>query len=376
MLKDKSVLIVDDSPAVRKFLRNLLAQKGVGAIEEAGAGQEAIGLFDTDKQYDLVLLDLTLPDMDGLHVLHKIRASNDQCAAVMITGTGGVKTATLAVTEGADGYISKQDLSLSSNPADFYFALEQALERRAGLFAQKELQNFKADLYSMVTHDLRNPAGIILLSTDMLLKGEAGPLSDEQTKILGITNSAAHKVLNLINNYLDFAKIDAGYLRLDIGEVELCNLIEISAQLAHIQANAKEQTLRLELPEGPVMARVDAERIKQVFDNLISNAIKYTPPRGQITVRLQVNSQTGEAIFSVQDTGHGIAPDQLPNLFIKYQRLPGQSTRGVMGTGLGLLIVKEIVTAHGGVVRAESEGEGKGTTFTITLPLRTNSNSK
>jgi len=370
MLKGKRVLIVDDSATIRKYLANLLAKNGVETIEEASTGQETIARFESGEPCDLLLLDLMMPDMDGLQVLHTVRQSNEQCAIVMVTGTGGIKTATTAVSQGADGYIDKQALTLGNDPADFFLALEQALERRAGLYAQKELQEFKEDFYSMVTHDLRNPAGIIVLSTDMLLRGEAGPLNDEQTEVLAIANGAGRKLLNLINDYLDFAKIDAGYLRLDIGEVELCNLVEASAQLARIQANSKGQTLVLDLPEHTVPAIADAERFKQVLDNLISNAIKYSPPGGRVAVQLRVNAETAQAIFRISDNGSGIAPDQLPHLFAKYHRLPGQSTKNVTGTGLGLLIVKEIVTAHGGTVTAESEGEDRGATFVVTLPLK------
>ena len=368
MLSAKKVLIIDDSSTIRKYLRNLLVKHGMEHIAEASTGQAGLDLVQSE-QYDLVLLDLMLPDLDGIQVIQQIRKGNDRCAIVMITGTGGIKTATMAVNEGADGYINKQDLTLGNDPADFFFALEQALERREGLVAQKELEQFKADFYSMITHDLRNPTGSIVLSTNLLLKGEAGPLSDEQVEILAIANNASQKLLGLINDYLDYAKIDAGYLRIDVGEVELCNVVENSAQTARAQAHAKNQTLTLDLPPHPIPTRADTERLKQVLDNLISNAIKYTPAGGRILVQLNVNAQQTEAEMRISDTGQGIAAEQLPLLFTKYHRVPGEATRGVTGTGLGLLIVKEIVTAHGGAVRAESDGRGKGSTFIVTLPL-------
>ena len=370
MLRGKHLVVVDDTLIIRKYLGNLLSKNGVESIAEASTGQEALTLLESGQTCDLVLLDLMLPDIDGFQLLQQIRKLNEQCAIVVITGTGGIKTATMAVNQGADGYIDKQNLTLGNDPADFVFALEQALERREGLVAQKELQDFKADFYSMVTHDLRNPAGSIALSTDLLLKGEMGTLTSEQIEIIAIANNAARKLLSLINDYLDFAKIDAGYLRLDIGEVELCNLVESSAQLARIQTHAKDQTLSLDLPSTVTYAQADAERLKQVLDNLISNASKYTPLGGRIAVQLSVDLARSVAIFRVADTGHGIAAEQLPELFTKYHRVPGQTTRGITGTGLGLLIVKEIVSAHGGTVEASSPGRDQGATFTITLPLQ------
>jgi signal transduction histidine kinase len=105
-----------------------------------------------------------------------------------------------------------------------------------------------------------------------------------------------------------------------------------------------------------------------VLDNLISNAVKYTPDAGRITVQLR--SEAGQAVLRVSDTGQGIPPTELSALFTKYHRLPGEATRGIHGTGLGLLIVKEIVEAHGGSVSAASEGiPGRGATFTVRIPL-------
>jgi signal transduction histidine kinase len=375
MLSGKQLLVVDDSITIRKYLHNLLSKNGVEAVAETSSGQETLERLASNQPCDLILLDLMLPDIDGYQLLQQIRQINERCAIVVITGSGGVKTATMVMNHGADGYIDKQNLTIGNDPADFVFALEQALERREGLIAQKELQEFKADFYSMVTHDLRNPASSIALSTDLLLKGEMGSLTSEQLEILAIANNAARKLLGLINDYLDFAKIDAGYLRLERGEVELCNLVESSAQLARIQAHAKDQTLALDLPSELIKAEADAERLKQVLDNLISNAIKYTPAGGCITVKLGVDPARQNAIFTISDTGYGIPAEQLPQLFTKYHRVPGQTTRSITGTGLGLLIVKEIVNAHGGTVTADSPGRDQGTTFTITLPLRPTSPS-
>ncbi len=370
MLSGKRILIVDDSATVRKFLRTLLARDGVEVMDEASTGEETIRLVNSRPEYDLLLLDLILPDTDGIQVLRQVRKINQRCAVVVITGAGGIKTATLAVRQGADGYIGKQDLTFGNDPSDFLFALEQALERREGLIAQKELEAFKAEFYSMITHDLRSPTGSVLLCAEMLLRGDAGPLTPEQTEVVTIAGNSARKLLNLINNYLDYAKIDAGFLRLEVGEVDLRSLVQNGAQFARIQANAKDVSLTLDLPDHPILAQADGERLKQVLDNLISNSIKYTPPGGQITVQLSDDLARAQAVFRISDTGYGIPADQLPDLFTRYHRAPGQATRSAPGTGLGLLIVKEIVGAHGGTVSVQSEGLGQGTTFLVTLPLQ------
>ena len=370
MLKDKHILAIDDSVSIRKYLQAILTPHCAG-VDVAATGREGLEMCIGDERYDLVLLDLLLPDMNGIEVLECIREVDDETAVVILTGVGGVKSAIAAVQRGADAYVEKQDIAVGSDLAGFFYALEQALEHRAGLVAQRQLQEVRTDFYSMVTHDLRSPASSIITATEMLLDGAAGPLTSDQAKLFDIVKRSADKMLDLINNYLDFAKIDAGYLRLNLGDVELGEVVKASVHLIQLQAQSRSQTLTLDLPPDPVHARADAERLIQVLDNLLSNAVKYTPDGGRITVQLGV--EDGWAVFRVSDTGMGIPPVQLPALFTKYHRVPGEATRGIRGTGLGLLIVKEIVEAHGGAVRAESEGvEGRGTTFIASIPLEPN----
>jgi signal transduction histidine kinase len=363
--QEKRILTVDDSRAVRLYLQDILTRYGA-LVFEASTGRDAVALCEGKGSFDLVLLDLNLPDLDGIQVLEKIRETDHVVPVVMITGAGGIQSATEAVRRGADGYIEKQHLS-GDEDAPFLYALFQAVEHRAGHVAQRQLQETKADFYSMVTHDLRNPAGNVWGIVKMLLSEKAGPLTPKQEQLLNIAHTSASKLVGLINDYLDYATIDAGYLRVDRRECELRALVQEAARQAGPQAGVKQQTIFLDLPREPVHGHVDAERLAQVIDNLVSNAIKYTPEGGWITLALR--QEDGHAVLVVKDTGLGIDPAQLPRLFSKYQRVPGEGTRGIRGTGLGLLIVKEIAEAHGGTVRADSAGEGKGTTFTVTVPL-------
>lgn len=183
-----------------------------------------------------------------------------------------------------------------------------------------------------------------------------------------MAQTSASKLVGLINDYLDFATIDAGYLRLDRRDADFRAVVEEAVRQTGPQAEVKQITLAADLPPGPVRARVDAERLGQVLDNLLSNAVKYTPEGGRVTVRLRTAGE--HALLWVSDTGVGIPPEQVPALFHKFHRVPGETTRAIRGTGLGLLIVKEIVEAHGGVVRVESEGvPGRGSTFVVSIPL-------
>ncbi len=363
----RRILTVDDSRAVRIFLSEVLAAHGA-RVDEAATGAEALERCGSGAGYDLILLDLLLPDIDGIDVLRKIREVDDETPVVMLTGAGGLHSATAAVRQGADGYIEKQHLDISSDEAAFLYALQQAVEHRAGHVAQRQLQEMKADFYSMVTHDLRNPAGNVWSVIRMLLSGKAGPLTPRQEQLLTVAQTSAGKLVGLIDDYLDFSAIDAGFLRLELGDVELRDVVRASLRQAEPQVEVRQQTLRVHLPDDAVAARVDAARLGQVLDNLVSNAVKYTPDGGSIDVSLEVHGQV--AVLRVRDTGKGISPEEQSHLFTRYHRGRGDATRGIRGTGLGLVIVKEIVEAHGGTVGLESEGvPGKGATFSVAVPL-------
>jgi len=271
------------------------------------------------------------------------------------------------VRHGADGYVEKQHLT-GGDDEPFLYALLQAVEHRAGIVARQQLDETRADFYSMITHDLRNPAGNVLSIVKLLTSGKAGPLTQRQEQLLAIAATSAGRLMDLINDYLDYATIDAGYLRLDRCDVDLRKVTHDAAHQAGPQAGLRQITISLDLPRRPVCARVDAERLSQVLDNLISNAVKYTQEGGWILLSLA--EEEGSAVLRVRDTGIGIAPDEAPRLFARFQRVPGESTRGIRGTGLGLLIVKEIAEAHGGSVQVHSAGLGKGTTFTVRVPLQ------
>lgn len=365
-LKGQRVLTVDDSRAIRAFLRELLEPHVTSVVVASDAATSRVQ-FGTGGKFDLVLLDLLLPDVDGIDLLRELRAIDADCAIVMITGAGGVNSATAAVLEGADGYIEKQHLTTAGENAQFFYALAQAIEHRAGVVAARRLEAMKSDFYSMITHDLRNPAGNVLVALKMLLAGKAGALEPKQASLVQLAFRSAEKFVGLINDYLDYAKIEAGYLQLDVGAVDLADVIRSSVEQARTQADVKEQTITLDCPPS-IPAEIDARKMEQVLDNLISNAIKYTQENGSIAVAAVVMED--RATISVADNGSGIAPDQVDKLFAKYHRVPGRQVAEIQGTGLGLLIIKEIMTAHGGSVSAESEGiPGRGTVFTLELPL-------
>jgi len=361
----KRVLTVDDSSLIRSALRGIFQDADI-ALEEARGGLEALQKLEEIGKYDLILLDVLMPDLSGLEVLEQIRAKSFDLVVVMLTSSDDLGTAIRAIRQGADGYLQKNDLLMRSDHTDFFYALEQAMNYRGGLIAQQQLEQLKKDLYSMVTHDLRNPANVISMTLELLLEGVVGPLTDTQREQLTLADEAAQKLVRLVSDYLDYAKIDEGYFTLEPSRVNLVEVIGSCVRQAAVLAQARGQTLTSSLPESLVLS-ADLTRIKQTLDNLLSNAVKYTQEGGKIEVRL--SSEGHYARVCVQDDGQGISSEGLKTLFGKFQRLPGEGRR-TQGTGLGLLICKTIVEAHGGKIWAESRGvPGEGSSFILELPL-------
>ncbi len=358
----RRVLSVDDSSLVRGALRRIFADAGA-EVDEATNGAEAVERFKEIGKYDLVLLDVNLPDTTGIELLPLLRARSTEVAVVMLTSEDDIKTAIDAIRSGADGFIQKSDLPIQGERDAFFYALEQAREARAGIVARQQLEGLKSDFYSMVTHDLKNPANVIGLALEQL--GDTSAFTADQRRAVAVASSAAKDLLRLVVEYLDYARIDAGYLDLERAPSDLVALVKHSLEQARVLFKKRHQTVVVNLP-GMLIANLDANRIAQVLDNLIGNAIKYTPEGGRIEITL---TQTESLLcFTVRDSGNGVHASQLERLFKRFSRLPGESKRS-SGTGLGLVIVKAIVEAHAGRVWAESAGIGAGSTFSFELPL-------
>jgi signal transduction histidine kinase len=227
----------------------------------------------------------------------------------------------------------------------------------------KELNRLKSEFIQNVSHELRTPLTFIRGYVDLLLEGSFGPLATEQADALRIVTNKTQALTRLVNDIISLQK--AGMTSLDLAPVTLPELIHQSLRGA--EAAAQEAGLHFvtelapELP--PVMA--DRARLGQVLDNLVGNALKFTPPGGVISVALE-DAGDFERV-SVTDTGIGIAPDKQGRVFDPFFQIDGSSTRRFGGVGLGLAIVKQIVEAHGGHVAVVSELD-KGSTFFFTLP--------
>jgi PAS domain S-box-containing protein len=229
----------------------------------------------------------------------------------------------------------------------------------------RELDRLKDEFIALVSHELRTPLTSIRGYTELLLDGEAGELTDDQRQFLGVVERNSHRLLHLVGDLLFLAQVEAGKLVLDVGALDLGAVASESVETARPQAEAKDITLTLATGPVPLIAG-DRARVAQLLDNLVSNAIKFTPEGGRVDVRLRTHRN--EAVLEVRDSGMGIPAGEQEFLFQRFFRTTRATEQAIQGTGLGLAISKAIVEAHAGRIIVASE-EGAGTTFHVTIPL-------
>ena len=228
-----------------------------------------------------------------------------------------------------------------------------------------QLNILKNQFLGMATHDLRNPVGGILLYTELLIDGATESLNDGQLQSLKNIRSSALRMSHVINDFLDVSIIESGHLTLDIQKVNLADLV--SSVQTNVSVSAMKNQIRFNVVLDPAILtlRVDGPKIEQVFTNLLSNAIEYSDKGGCVTIRSQ---RVNEGVrFQVEDQGKGISHEKQKKLFASFDGSGTKKKDGERSIGLGLIISRKIVEAHGGKMFVESE-PGKGSVFGFTLP--------
>ena len=229
----------------------------------------------------------------------------------------------------------------------------------------EELDQLKNKFLGIVVHDMRNPLSSIRGFSEIMLGESTGKLNEEQKEFVGIIYNASDAMLQLVNNLLDFSAIESGKLDLNVKRGSLKKLLEVKIKMDKVIAEKKGIAIHSSLSDIPD-ALFDANLIGQVIDNLISNAIKFSPANSNMYISLSQKERMAEV--SVRDEGPGLAPEDLSKLFGEFQKLCAMPTEGERSTGLGLSIVKKIVEAHKGAITVEST-PGAGAKFTVAIPL-------
>ena len=230
---------------------------------------------------------------------------------------------------------------------------------------QKELDEVKNRFVSNVTHELRTPIVAMQKAIEILQDKNAPPMTDVQQNFLGIIARNLQHLSRLVEDLLDMAKIESGKMRLKFMPARADKIVSDACDSLSTWAKSKEISVERDIDKCLPDIPVDSVKITQVLNNLIGNAIKFTPRGGKLFISCGWGGD--QVKVSVRDTGVGIAKENLPKLFGRFEQFGDQ--QGISGTGLGLCISKEIIDRHGGKIYAESE-EKKGSTFTFTLPVK------
>ena len=249
--------------------------------------------------------------------------------------------------------------------------LEDSNRRLASLNEElKELDRMKSDLLANVSHELRTPLTAIKGYTDYILEGKLGPIGEKQERGLVVIQRNLERLSRSINALLDFSTMDVGRISLNLQPFALPLLVEQIHQTLRSELERKQLRFETELPRElrPVIA--DRDKLAHVLENLVINAIKFTPQSGliRISARREDTRGKGAVEVSVSDTGIGIPEDQIGKIFNRFHQVDGTTTRRFGGVGLGLAIVRSILDAHGAAIKVESR-EGQGTTFRFWLPV-------
>jgi signal transduction histidine kinase len=244
---------------------------------------------------------------------------------------------------------------------------ERTLELRKANTELAQAIRHKDEFLASMSHELRTPLNAILGITEVMAEEIYGPLNEKQHKRLRDLEESGRHLLDLINDVLDVAKIDAGKLTLEIADNEINAICESSLRMIRQAALKKQLRIDVHIDTVSTHIQADGRRLKQMLMNLLSNAVKFTPEAGAIGLLVTEDAPSQAIHFTVWDTGIGIAPEEQRRLFQPFVQVDSSLSRAHEGTGLGLALVHKMAKLHGGMVSLESE-PGKGSRFTLTLP--------
>jgi signal transduction histidine kinase len=370
-----SILIVDDQDANVSLLEQMLRSAGYVSVSSTKNPHEVCELH-RENRYSLILLDLLMPGLDGFQVMEGLKTIETGSYLPVLVQTAQPNHKLRALKAGAKDFISKpfdlaEVLLRVRNMIEvrlLHHEVEVRREQAEARSEQAESANLaKSQFLSNMSHELRTPLNGIIGFTEFLIDEKPGPLKPKQKEYLGdVLNSARH-LLQLINDVLDLAKVDAGKMELHLEIFPVHKAVEEVAAVIKGIANKKRIAVGIETGAGLDAVTLDQHKFKQVLYNLLSNAVKFSDDGGQVEVRARCLG-THEFEVQVRDAGIGIKAGNIQRLFNKFEQLDSGTARRFEGTGLGLALTKKIVEFQGGHISVESE-PGKGSTFTVVLPV-------
>jgi two-component system sensor histidine kinase ChiS len=382
------ILIVEDDPKNIELMEAQLHGEGY-SVDSARDGEEALARL-SQAVPDLVLLDIMLPKKNGFEVCKKIKSDAETRAipVIMVTALNDMESRVKGIAAGADDFLSRP-MDRSELVARVKSILrisrlnkELAQEGRAARESTEKLQIQQRVLKSMSTqlmeashlkyefivnmsHALRTPLHVVIGFSEMLQDGLVGRLNEKQAKYVQNIHESGRELQQLIANIVDVFKLDTGTVALETTEFSLTDAID--SALEAYAASAQEKKLKVSVEVAPEVSRIlaDPQKLSTILDNLLSNAFKFTPAGGSVSVKADLLQDSVRVC--VADSGVDLSPEDCKRVFAEFYKVPDAA--GGVGSGLGLAISKKLVFMHGGEIWAES-GKGTGASFIFTLPLR------
>ncbi len=370
-----SILVVDDDPIVRSLMRATLAHDGFEVIE-AEDGVEGCRLYEEHRP-DLLLVDVIMPHMDGYQLCRELRGDPQSAYVPIVVATSldDLPSIARAYDAGATDFIPKPINWLVLNHRVRYIlrasrAFEELRRNQERLIAAKEAaeaaNRAKSEFLANMSHELRTPLNAIIGFSGMMSDRMFGPLSERYLDYANIIGSSGKHLLAIITDILDLAQADADKLVLAEERVDLGEVVELGSSIVQDMARRARIDFRSEI-EAPLPAMIgDPAKLTQILVNLLSNAIKFTAPGGKVRLKVERPAHRGITL-RVEDTGIGMAADQIPIALAPFGQIESNLTRKHDGVGLGLPLTKRLVELHGGTIEIDSE-PGKGTIVSAHLP--------
>ncbi|NDV62187.1 hybrid sensor histidine kinase/response regulator [Puniceicoccales bacterium CK1056] len=365
-LKGSRILIVDDSAMARRQIQFFLKRDGF-EVYEAKSGEEALWLIN-EVDPELILMDVTMDGMDGMETCRRIKedTANLNMPVIFLSAMGDREEIVRGFKSGAIDYIVKP-----FHPAESLTRIRTHLHvrklaqlREKNILELKHLNQTKDRILRVASHDLRNPVAAIAGLAEFL-KEDTENMSESQQEIVDAIEEAGRSVVTLLNELLDLSAFDSGQVNLKKESLAVCDLIRNLVPL--FRGEAERKNIKLEFTCEPGLPKIscDRQQIRRVADNLFSNALKFTPHGGTVSVHVKATGQ--DVVMEVKDTGPGIPTHESGSLFKEFGTTSNMPTGGEKSTGLGLSICHRIVTAHKGSINYVNLPEG-GTCFSVTLP--------
>lgn len=352
-----SLLVVDDNEDNLHMLSLRLTRRGY-TVAVANSGRKALDVIE-NQRFDLILLDIMMPEMDGFEVLTVIRKTHSiaDFPVIMATAKDESEDVVKALKLGANDYVTK--------PIDFPVLLARVQTH----LSVKRLSQLKDEFLRIASHDLKNPLWSIMTATQMVeeMVPPGQTMTEQSYRMLTMVTRQAQQMQHIITDFLDFQAAEDGQLMLSLG---LASLNEVARQVIENNrdyATKKGTSLSLELATNMPLIQADVARISQVAQNFVGNAIKFSPKGAPPTiVRTCVEEEA--VLLEISDSGPGLQEEDLKQVFSKYARLSNRPTGGEKSSGLGLAICKQMIELHGGQVGVRNNSPERGATFWFKLP--------